>query len=101
MICSNNSGCSQICSGRIHLRPGWYYRGINPRNVMLMDAAQAEIDFEQDSLRSRFIDIVSLLENGIEMTEWDDTVDYRAYSEQTDFHTWHQQRQRALVALGS
>ncbi len=78
---------------------GLYYRGINPRNVMLVDATQIEIDFEQDSLRSRFIDIVSLLENGIEMTEWDPTADYPAYGGQTDFATWNHQRQRARVAL--
>ncbi|WP_143301535.1 hypothetical protein [Candidatus Entotheonella palauensis] len=78
---------------------GLYYRGINPRNVMLVDASQAEIDFEQDSLRSRFIDIVSLLENGMEMAEWDATADYQAYTGQTDFETWNGQRQRALMAL--
>ncbi len=78
---------------------GLYYRGINPRNVMLMDAAQVEIDFEQDSLRSRFIDIVSLLENGLEMTEWDATADYPAYTGSTDFDTWQQKRQRARAAL--
>lgn len=78
---------------------GLYYRGINPRNVMLFDATQAEIDFEQDSLRSRFIDIVSLLENGIELTEWDVTADYQAYAGQADFDTWCAQRQRALTAL--
>ncbi len=79
---------------------GLYYRGINPRNVMLLDAHQAEIDFEQDSLRSRFIDIVSLLENGVEMTEWEATADYQAYTGQTDFDTWNRERQRALTALG-
>jgi hypothetical protein len=66
---------------------------------MLVDAVQAEIDFEQDSLRSRFIDIVSLLENGIEMTEWDATVDYQAYTGQTDFDTWNRRRRRARTAL--
>jgi hypothetical protein len=80
---------------------GLYYRGINPRNVMLVDTIQAEIDFEQDSLRSRFIDIVSLLENGLEMTEWDATADYQAYTGQTDFDTWNHGRQRALTALGA
>ncbi|WP_089937646.1 hypothetical protein [Candidatus Entotheonella palauensis] len=78
---------------------GLYYRGINPRNVMLVDASQAEIDFEQDSLRSRFIDIVSLLENGMEMAEWDATADYQAYTGQTDFDAWNRERQRALTAL--
>lgn len=78
---------------------GLYYRGINPRNVMLIESDQAEIDFEQDSLRSRFIDIVSLLENGIEMTEWDDTADYPAYTGQSNFDTWNRQRQHALAAL--
>ena len=78
---------------------GLYYRGINPRNVMLVDNTQAEIDFEQDSLRSRFIDIVSLLENGIEMTAWETNADYQAYTGQTDFNTWNHGRQRALTAL--
>jgi hypothetical protein len=80
-------------------RDGLYYRGINPRNIMLVGNQQAEIDFEQDSLRSRFIDIVSLLENGLEMTEWDDSVDYPAYTGQMAFPTWEQQRQRAQAAL--
>jgi hypothetical protein len=80
-------------------RDGLYYRGINPRNIMLVGNQQAEIDFEQDSLRSRFIDIVSLLENGLEMTEWDDAADYPAYTGQTAFDTWEQQRQRAQAAL--
>ncbi len=78
---------------------GLYYRGINPRNVMLVDTAQAEIDFEQDSLRSRFIDIVSLVENGLEMTEWNATADYQAYTGQTDFDTWNHKRRQALTAL--
>lgn len=78
---------------------GLYYRGINPRNVMLVDTSQAEIDFEQDSLRSRFIDIVSLLENGIEMAEWDTTADYQAYTGTTGFDAWNAQRQQALRAL--
>ncbi len=47
---------------------------------MLTGADQAEIDFEQESLRSRFIDIVSLLENGVEMTEWM-TRDYRIFGQ--------------------
>jgi hypothetical protein len=78
---------------------GLYYRGINPRNIMLVGNQQAEIDFEQDSLRSRFIDIVSLLENGLEMTEWDDSADYPAYSGQMAFGTWERQRQHAQGAL--
>jgi hypothetical protein len=78
---------------------GLYYRGINPRNIMLVGDQQAEIDFEQDSLRSRFIDIVSLLENGLEMTEWDNSADYPAYTGQMAFDTWQQQRQHAQGAL--
>ncbi|MDH3598842.1 MAG: hypothetical protein OEU26_04275 [Candidatus Tectomicrobia bacterium] len=80
-------------------RDGLYYRGINPRNIMLVGNQQAEIDFEQDSLRSRFIDIVSLLENGLEMTEWDDSADYPAYTGQMAFDTWEQQRQLAQATL--
>ncbi len=78
---------------------GLYYRGINPRNVMLVGADQTEIDFEQDSLRTRFIDIVSLLENGLEMTQWDKTADYPAYAGQMALDTWNRQRQRAQAAL--
>lgn len=78
---------------------GLYYRGINPRNIMLVGEKQVEIDFEQDSLRSRFIDIVSLLENGLEMTDWDISVDYHAFTGQLPFATWQQQRQRAEAAL--
>ena len=78
---------------------GLYYRGINPRNIMLIGATQVEIDFEQDSLRSRFIDIASLLENGLEMTEWDSSVNYPAFTGQLPFATWQQQRQRAEAAL--
>ena len=80
-------------------RDGLYYRGINPRNIMLVGDQQAEIDFEQDSLRSRFIDIVSLLENGLEMTEWDDAADYPAYTGQMAFDAWEQRRQRAQATL--
>lgn len=80
-------------------RDGLYYRGINPRNIMLVGDQQAEIDFEQDSLRSRFIDIVSLLENGLEMTEWDNSADYPAYTGQMTFDAWEQQRQRAQATL--
>ena len=62
---------------------------------MVVDDRQVEIDFEQDSLRSRFIDIVSLLENGLEITDWDVSVDYPAFTGQLPFATWQQQRQRA------
>jgi hypothetical protein len=78
---------------------GLYYRGINPRNIMVVGDAQIEIDFEQDSLRSRFIDIVSLLENGLETTDWDASVDYPAFTGQLPLATWQQQRQRAEAAL--
>ncbi|MGQ4809117.1 hypothetical protein NKDENANG_02519 [Candidatus Entotheonellaceae bacterium PAL068K] len=78
---------------------GLYYRGINPRNIMWMEAQQVEIDFEQDTLRSRFIDIVSLLENGLEMADWDTTVDYPAFTSQMVFAAWDGRRRRAWEAL--
>jgi hypothetical protein len=80
---------------------GLYYRGINPRNIMWTAGQQVEIDFEQDTLRSRFIDIVSLLENGLEMTHWDQTADYPAFDGQTTFATWEAQRRRAWEALAA
>jgi hypothetical protein len=80
---------------------GLYYRGINPRNIMLVGNTQVEIDFEQDSLRTRFIDIVSLLENGLEMTTWDGAVDYPAFTGQLPFAAWLLQRQRAEAALAA
>ena len=67
---------------------GLYYRGINPRNIMWVGEQQVEIDFEQDTLRSRFIDIVSLLENGLELADWDETVHYPAFIGQMAFATW-------------
>jgi hypothetical protein len=78
---------------------GLYYRGINPRNIMCLDGQQIEIDFEQDTLRSRFIDIVSLLENGLEMTAWDATADYPAFDAGQAFPAWEARRQRALTVL--
>ena len=48
---------------------GFVLSGINPRNIMWTNGQQIDIDFEQDTLRSRFIDIVSLLENGLEMEQ--------------------------------
>jgi hypothetical protein len=78
---------------------GLYYRGINPRNIMWTGGQQVEIDFEQDTLRSRFIDIVSLLENGLEMTCWDETADYPAFNGQMSFAAWEAQRRHALEVL--
>jgi hypothetical protein len=78
---------------------GLYYRGINPRNIMWAKGQQVEIDFEQDTLRSRFIDIVSLLENGLEMEHWDDTVDYPAFQSQMPFAVWDTQRHHAWEVL--
>jgi hypothetical protein len=78
---------------------GLYYRGINPRNIMWTAGQQVDIDFEQDTLRSRFIDIVSLLENGLEMTSWDVTADYTAFDGQIAFPVWHAKRQHALEVL--
>jgi hypothetical protein len=78
---------------------GLYYRGVNPRNIMLVGTEQVEIDFEQDSLRSRFIDIVSLLENGLEMDRWDETADYPAFAEQMAFATWDARRRYAQEVL--
>ncbi len=80
---------------------GLYYRGINPRNIMLVGARQVEIDFEQDTLRSRFIDIVSLLENGLEITDWDMSVDYPAFEAQMPFEAWEWCRQRAWETLAA
>jgi hypothetical protein len=78
---------------------GLYYRGINPRNIMWAGGQQVEIDFEQDTLRSRFIDIISLLENGLELTSWDTTVDYASFDGQMPFSAWDTQRRRAWGAL--
>lgn len=78
---------------------GLYYRGVNPRNIMLVGSEQVEIDFEQDSLRSRFIDIVSLLENGLEMAHWDTTADYPAFEGQMAFDAWNLRRQHAWTVL--
>lgn len=78
---------------------GLYYRGVNPRNIMLVGAEQVDIDFEQDSLRSRFIDIVSLLENGLEMDRWDETADYPAFTGQMAFDTWDLRRRHAQDVL--
>jgi hypothetical protein len=78
---------------------GLYYRGINPRNIMWANGQQIDIDFEQDTLRSRFIDIVSLLENGLEMERWDETVDYPSFHGQMPFAVWDAQRHRAWEAL--
>jgi hypothetical protein len=78
---------------------GLYYRGINPRNIMWAGGEQVEIDFEQDTLRSRFIDIISLLENGLELTSWDPAVDYPAFDGQLPFPAWDAQRRRAWQAL--
>jgi hypothetical protein len=78
---------------------GLYYRGINPRNIMWANGQQVEIDFEQDTLRSRFIDIVSLLENGLEMEHWDENADYPGFHGQMPFAVWDAQRCRAWEAL--
>jgi hypothetical protein len=78
---------------------GLYYRGINPRNIMLTNGRQVEIDFEQDTLRSRFIDIVSLLENGLEMEHWDESADYPGFQGQMTFAAWDELRRRAWEAL--
>lgn len=78
---------------------GLYYRGINPRNIMWREARQIDIDFEQDTLRSRFIDIVSLLENGLEITRWDATADYPAFDGRQDFAVWQVRRQHAVEVL--
>jgi hypothetical protein len=66
---------------------------------MLVEAEQVEIDFEQDSLRSRFIDIVSLLENGLEMDHWDETADYPAFTGQMAFDIWEVRRRHAREVL--
>jgi hypothetical protein len=76
-----------------------YYRGINPRNIMWSAGQQVEIDFEQDTLRSRFIDIVSLLENGLEITHWEATADYPAFDGQRTFAAWNARRHRAREVL--
>ena len=78
---------------------GLYYRGINPRNIMWTNGQQVEIDFEQDTLRSRFIDIVSLLENGLEMEHWDETADYPGFQDQMAFATWDRLRRHAWEVL--
>jgi hypothetical protein len=78
---------------------GLYYRGINPRNIMWVDGQQVEIDFEQDTLRSRCIDIVSLLENGLEMQSWDNTADYPAFAGQMPFKDWQMCHRRAWDTL--
>jgi hypothetical protein len=78
---------------------GLYYRGSNPRNIMWAEGEQVEIDFEQDTLRSRFIDMVSLLENGLELMSWDTTVDYASFDAQMPFAAWDAQRHRAWEAL--
>jgi hypothetical protein len=78
---------------------GLYYRGINPRNIMWVNGQQVEIDFEQDTLRSRFIDILSLLENGLEMEHWTPGVDYPSFHGQMVFATWDTQRRRAWETL--
>lgn len=80
-------------------RAALYYRGSNPRNIMWVDGQQVEIDFEQQTLRSRFIDIVTLLENGLEMTSWDETVDYPCFDGQTSLARWQEQRRRAADTL--
>lgn len=85
--------------GEDSCKAGLYYRGINPRNIMWTGAEQIEIDFEQDTSRSRFIDIVSLLENGLEMTDWDKTVDYPSFQEGQPFLAWDQQRRQASKSL--
>jgi hypothetical protein len=78
---------------------GVYYRGINPRNIMWVNGQQVEIDFEQDTIRSRFIDIVSLLENGLEIEYWDETADYPGFQEPMGFAPWDAQRRRAWEIL--
>lgn len=80
-------------------RAGLYYRGSNPRNIMWIAGQQVEIDFEQHTLRSRFIDIVTLLENGLEMTSWDDRVDYPCFESRRSFPAWQAQRRRAYETL--
>jgi hypothetical protein len=80
-------------------RAGLYYRGSNPRNIMWVEGQQVEIDFEQNTLRSRFIDIVTLLENGLEMTSWDDSVDYPCFDAQLPFAAWKARRRRAYDTL--
>ncbi|MCZ6875822.1 MAG: hypothetical protein O7G88_20210 [bacterium] len=78
---------------------GLYYRGINPRNIMWFEGQQIEIDFEQETLRSRYIDIVTLLENGLEMTHWDAAADYPCFDAQTPFVLWDARRQWAWDVL--
>lgn len=78
---------------------GLYYRGINPRNIMWTEGQQIEIDFEQETLRSRYIDIVTLLENGLEMTHWDAAADYPCFDPQTPFVLWDARRRRAWEVL--
>ncbi len=78
---------------------GLYYRGINPRNIMWTEGQQIEIDFEQETLRSRYIDIVTLLENGLEMTHWDAAADYPCFDPQTPFVLWDARRQWAWDVL--
>lgn len=78
---------------------GLYYRGINPRNIMWTEGQQIEIDFEQETLRSRYIDIVTLLENGLEMTHWDAAADYPCFDPQTPFVLWDARRRWAWDVL--
>ena len=78
---------------------GLYYRGINPRNIMWVHGQQVEIDFEQDTLRSRFIDIVSLLENGLEMEHWAERADYPSFQGQIAFTAWDMRRRHAWEVL--
>ncbi len=78
---------------------GLYYRGINPRNIMWVEGQQVEIDFEQETLRSRYIDIITLLENGLEMTHWDTAADYPCFDAQTPFAFWDARRRWAWDVL--
>jgi hypothetical protein len=78
---------------------GLYYRGINPRNIMWTEGQQIEIDFEQETLRSRYIDIVTLLENGLEMNHWDAAADYPCFDPQTPFVLWDARRRWAWDVL--
>jgi hypothetical protein len=66
---------------------------------MWTDGHQVEIDFEQDTLRSRFIDIVSLLENGLEMQHWDASADYPGFQGQMTFAAWDELRCHAWEVL--
>ncbi|GIX48234.1 MAG: hypothetical protein KatS3mg131_2445 [Candidatus Tectimicrobiota bacterium] len=80
---------------------GLYYRGSNPRNIILVDDIQVEIDFEQETLRSRWLDAVTLLENGLELAHWDATADYPACGAAVPSAAWRRRHRRAWAALAA